>query len=77
MRCAKTFCHLCSHFLLLSFQSTQLQANMDRLKDEWAEFLKEQQRLKEEVDEEHNKAIGELSTKYCEMQKEWTKFPPF
>lgn len=50
---------------------------MDRLKDEWAEFLKEQQRLKEEVDEEHNKAIGELSTKYCEMQKELTKFPPF
>lgn len=77
VRCAKTFCHLCSHFLLLSFQSTQLQANMDRLKDEWAEFLKEQQRLKEEVDEEHNKAIGELSTKYCEMQKELTKFPPF
>lgn len=58
-----------------SQQSAQLQASADRLKDEWAEFLKEQQRLKEEVDEEHAKAVGELSTKYCEMQKDLTKFP--
>lgn len=62
---------------LLSFQSTQLQANMDRLKDERAEFLKELQRLKEEADDEHNEAVGQLSTKYCEMQKELTKHPPF
>lgn len=65
-----------SHFLV-SFQSTQLQANMDRLKDEWGEFLKEQQRLKDKVDEEHNKAVGELSAKYTKMQNELTKFPPF
>lgn len=58
-------------------QSTQLQANMERLKEERAEFLREQQRLKEEIDEEHDKAVGELSTKYCEMQKELTKYPPF
>ncbi|XP_051267068.1 biogenesis of lysosome-related organelles complex 1 subunit 5 [Dicentrarchus labrax] len=57
-------------------QSTQLQANMEHLKDEWAEFLKEQQRLKEEVDEEHAKAVGQLSTQYCEMKKDLTKFPP-
>lgn len=50
---------------------------MDRLKDERAEFLKELQRLKEEVDDEHNDAVGQLSTKYCEMQKELTKHPPF
>lgn len=50
---------------------------MDRLKEERTEFLKKQQRLKEEMDEEHDKAVGELTTKYCEMQKELTKFAPF
>lgn len=63
--------------VLVSPQSPQLQANMDRLKEERAEFLKKQQRLKEEIDEEHDKAVGELTTKYCEMQKELTKFSPF
>ncbi|XP_041670636.1 biogenesis of lysosome-related organelles complex 1 subunit 5 [Cheilinus undulatus] len=56
-------------------QSTQMQVNMERLKEEWAEFLKEQQRLKEEVDEEHVKAVGQLSTQYNEMKNELTKFP--
>lgn len=56
-------------------QSTQMQANMERLKEEWAEFLKEQQRLKEEVDEEHVKAVGQLSTQYNEMKNELPKFP--
>lgn len=54
-------------------QSTQLQESMGHLKDEWAEFLKEQQRLKEEVDEEHAKAVGELSAKYNEMKKDLEK----
>ncbi|XP_059182974.1 biogenesis of lysosome-related organelles complex 1 subunit 5 [Centropristis striata] len=58
-------------------QSTQLQANMEHLKDDWAEFLKEQQRLKEEVDEEHAKAVGQLSTRYSEKKKDLTKFSPF
>lgn len=57
-------------------QSTQLQAHREHLKDEWAEFLKEQQRLKEEVDEEHAKAVGELSTKYSEKKKDLDKFSP-
>lgn len=57
-------------------QSTQLQANMDCLKDEWAEFLKEQQRLKEEVDEEQAKAVEELHTQYAEMKKDLTKNTP-
>lgn len=57
-------------------QSNQLQKNMEHLKHEWAEFLKEQQRLKEEVDEEHTKAVGQLSTKYCEKKKDLTKFSP-
>ncbi|KAL7373571.1 hypothetical protein ABVT39_009821 [Epinephelus coioides] len=55
-------------------QNTQLQGNIERLKDEWAEFLKEQQRLKEEVDEEHAKAVGQLSTQYNEKKKDLTKF---
>ncbi|KAG7216789.1 hypothetical protein INR49_021187 [Caranx melampygus] len=58
-------------------QSTQLQTNMEHLKEDWADFLKEQQRLKEQVDEEHDKAVGELSTRYSEMKMELTKFPPF
>ncbi|XP_033494379.1 biogenesis of lysosome-related organelles complex 1 subunit 5 [Epinephelus lanceolatus] len=57
-------------------QNTQLQGNIERLKDEWAEFLKEQQRLKEEVDEEHAKAVGQLSTQYSEKKKDLTKFSP-
>ncbi|KAM9337685.1 biogenesis of lysosome-related organelles complex 1 subunit 5 [Symphorus nematophorus] len=57
-------------------QSNQLQMNMEHLKDEWAEFLKEQQRLKEEVDEEHAKSVGQLSTRFCEMKKDLTKFSP-
>ncbi|XP_053198653.1 biogenesis of lysosome-related organelles complex 1 subunit 5 [Scomber japonicus] len=58
-------------------QSTELQANMERLKVEWADFLKEQQRLKEEVDEEHAKAVGQLSAQYSEKKKDLTKMSPF
>lgn len=54
-------------------QSTQLQTNMEQLKDDWADFLKEQQRLKEEVDEEHAKAVGELSALYSEKKKDLAK----
>ncbi|XP_033841632.1 biogenesis of lysosome-related organelles complex 1 subunit 5 [Periophthalmus magnuspinnatus] len=54
-------------------QSKQLQENMEHLKEQWAEFLKEQQRLKEEVDEEHAKAVGGISAKYNEMKKDLDK----
>nr|XP_015810919.2 biogenesis of lysosome-related organelles complex 1 subunit 5 [Nothobranchius furzeri] len=54
-------------------QGAQLQANMEKLKEDWAEFLKEQQELKEEVDEEHAKAVGELSTRFSEKKKELAK----
>lgn len=60
----------------MSLKSTQLQTNMEHLKSEWEDFLKEQQRLKEEVDEEHAKAVGQLSIKYSEMKKDMTKFSP-
>lgn len=68
-------CCVCSH-PNVSFQSSQLQANMEHLKNEWEEFLKEQQRLKEVVDEEHAKAVGQLSIKYSEKKKDLTKFSP-
>lgn len=54
-------------------QGAQLQESMEHLKQEWAEFLKEQQRLKEEVDEDHAKAVGEISAKYNEMKKDLEK----
>ncbi|XP_051910006.1 biogenesis of lysosome-related organelles complex 1 subunit 5 isoform X1 [Hippocampus zosterae] len=54
-------------------QSGQLQENMERLKDEWADFLKEQQRLKEEVGEEHATAVGQISTCYSEKKKDLDK----
>lgn len=54
-------------------QGNQLQESMNHLKEEWAEFLKEQQRLKEEADEEHAKAVGEISTKYNEMKEDLEK----
>ncbi|XP_061820732.1 biogenesis of lysosome-related organelles complex 1 subunit 5 [Nerophis lumbriciformis] len=54
-------------------QSVQLQENMERMKEEWADFLKEQQRLKEEVEEEHAKAVGQLSTHYSEKKKDLDK----
>ncbi|XP_043960099.1 biogenesis of lysosome-related organelles complex 1 subunit 5-like isoform X2 [Gambusia affinis] len=55
-------------------QSSQLQSNMEKLKEDWAEFLKEQQRLKEEVDEEHAKAVGEISTRFSEKKKDLAQF---
>ncbi|XP_035981101.1 biogenesis of lysosome-related organelles complex 1 subunit 5 isoform X1 [Fundulus heteroclitus] len=55
-------------------QNTGLQANMEKLKEDWAEFVKEQQRLKEEVDEEHAKAVGELSSRFSEKKKDLVQF---
>ncbi|XP_053715951.1 biogenesis of lysosome-related organelles complex 1 subunit 5 [Synchiropus splendidus] len=55
---------------LEAHQSAQLQTNKERLIEEWADFLKEQQRLKEEVDDEHARAVGELSTRYSEKKKD-------
>lgn len=67
-------CEFCCVCLLVSYQGTQLKANMEQLKEDWAEFLKEQQRLQEEVDEEHARAVGQLSAKYAEKKKELAKF---
>ncbi|KAI1888984.1 hypothetical protein AGOR_G00174390 [Albula goreensis] len=58
-------------------QSTRLQACMARRKVDWEEFMKEQGRNKVEVDEEHAKAVGRLSTRYSEMKKDLAKFSHF
>ncbi|XP_048873438.1 biogenesis of lysosome-related organelles complex 1 subunit 5 isoform X1 [Brienomyrus brachyistius] len=56
-----------------ALQSPRLQLCMDRHRQEWEEFMKEQTLLKEQVDEEHAKAVGRLSAQYSEMKKELTK----
>jgi len=58
-------------------QNTHLQLCLERRKQDWEEFLKEQSRLKEEVDEEHAKAVGRLSAQYDEMKKDLTKYSSF
>jgi len=58
-------------------QNTHLQLCLERRKLDWDEFLKEQSRLKEEVDEEHAKAVGRLSAQYDEMKKDLTKYSSF
>ncbi|KAM3860375.1 biogenesis of lysosome-related organelles complex 1 subunit 5-like [Diretmus argenteus] len=62
---------------LEAHQVTTLELSMEHCKEEWEEFLKEQQRLREEVDEEHAKAVGRLSTQYSEMKKDLSKLSPF
>ncbi|XP_034026950.1 biogenesis of lysosome-related organelles complex 1 subunit 5 [Thalassophryne amazonica] len=62
---------------LEAHQSTKLQANMEHLKDEWTEFLKEQQRLKEKVDEEHAKNVGQLSARYSKIKEDLDKLSDF
>lgn len=57
--------------------SVILQEGMEKRKADWEDFLKEQARLKEEVDEEHAKAVGRLSTQYSEMKKDLAKFSHF
>ncbi|XP_062335620.1 biogenesis of lysosome-related organelles complex 1 subunit 5 isoform X1 [Osmerus eperlanus] len=58
-------------------QSPYIQASLERRREDWEEFLKEQQSQKEEVDEEHTKAVGRLSCQYSEMKKDLAKFSHF
>lgn len=58
-------------------QNTHLQVSAERRKQDWEEFLKEQSRLKEEVDEEHVKAVGRLSAQYNDMKKDLAKYSSF
>ncbi len=58
-------------------QNTHLQVCAERRKQDWEEFLKEQSWLKEEVDEEHAKAVGRLSAQYNDMKKDLAKYSSF
>ncbi|XP_018596506.1 biogenesis of lysosome-related organelles complex 1 subunit 5 isoform X2 [Scleropages formosus] len=58
-------------------ESTHLQEFAERHKQDWEEFLKEQTVLKEQVDEEHAKAVSRLSAQYSVMKKELAKFSHF
>lgn len=49
---------------------------MCHLKDEWADFLKEQQRLRMKVDEEHEEAVRQLTERYLVMERELIKSYP-
>ncbi|KAI5616432.1 biogenesis of lysosome-related organelles complex 1 subunit 5, partial [Silurus asotus] len=54
-------------------QSILLQEGMEKRKNDWEDFLKEQAKLKEEVDDEHVKAVSRLTTQYSEMKKDLAK----
>ncbi|XP_066542826.1 biogenesis of lysosome-related organelles complex 1 subunit 5 [Hoplias malabaricus] len=60
-----------------AWNNTRLQESMEKRREDWEKFLKEQAHLKGEVDEEHVKAVGRLSTQYSEMKKDLGKFSHF
>ncbi|KAK3515472.1 hypothetical protein QTP70_022946 [Hemibagrus guttatus] len=57
--------------------SIVLQEGMEKRKADWEDFVKQQSRLREEVEEEHAKAVGRLSTQYSEIQKDLAKLSHF
>lgn len=64
------------------FSSCQLQADKVMAREEkciahWEEFMKEQQKKRAEVDEEHRKAMERLKEQYSEMEKELAKYASF
>uniref|UniRef100_A0A3P9K3Z9 Biogenesis of lysosome-related organelles complex 1 subunit 5 n=1 Tax=Oryzias latipes TaxID=8090 RepID=A0A3P9K3Z9_ORYLA len=66
--------HVAERVQQRELEAQKLQANMEKLKEDWSEFLKEQQVLKEEVDEEHAKAVGELGTRFSEKKKDLAQY---
>uniref|UniRef100_A0A673JDB0 Biogenesis of lysosome-related organelles complex 1 subunit 5 n=1 Tax=Sinocyclocheilus rhinocerous TaxID=307959 RepID=A0A673JDB0_9TELE len=68
---------ICILYVDVCVQNTHLQVCAERRKQNWEEFLKEQSRLKEEVDEEHAKAVGRLSAQYNDMKKDLAKYSSF
>lgn len=62
---------------MLLTQSAQLQAGVAQEREAWEEFLREQQHLRDQVDEEHAKAVGRLSTHYSEMKSDLERMVPF
>ncbi|KAG2458518.1 BL1S5 protein, partial [Polypterus senegalus] len=58
-------------------QSDSPPASREKYQSEWEEFMKEQTRRKEEVDEEHAKAVTRLSAHYGELERDLAKFTTF
>ncbi|XP_051538456.1 biogenesis of lysosome-related organelles complex 1 subunit 5-like isoform X2 [Myxocyprinus asiaticus] len=58
-------------------QSTHVQVCVEKRRQDWEEFLKEQGALKEDVDEEHTKAVSRLTAQYDEMKKDLSKYSGF
>lgn len=58
---------------LAAEKSTHLQVSLERRRQDWDDFMKDQSHLKQEVDEEHAKAVARLSAQYDEMKKDLVK----
>ncbi|XP_076868393.1 biogenesis of lysosome-related organelles complex 1 subunit 5 [Brachyhypopomus gauderio] len=57
--------------------STRLQECTQRHNEDWEEFLRLQAKLKQELEDEHARAVSRLSTQYSEMEKDLARFSPF
>lgn len=58
-------------------QADKLMAGEEKRGAQQETFLKEQQNKREEVDEEHRKAMERLREQYSEMEKELAKYVSF
>ncbi|NXW61522.1 BL1S5 protein, partial [Eurystomus gularis] len=63
-------------------EERKLQADKQLAREEkyvahWEEFMREQQKKRAEVDEEHRKAVERLKEQYSEMEKELAKYGSF
>ncbi|NXI56769.1 BL1S5 protein, partial [Chloroceryle aenea] len=58
-------------------QADKLLAGKEKRVAQWEEFMREQQKKRAEVDEEHRKAMERLREQYSQMEKELTKYGSF
>ncbi|XP_008948463.1 PREDICTED: biogenesis of lysosome-related organelles complex 1 subunit 5, partial [Merops nubicus] len=58
-------------------QEDKLLAREEKQVAHWEEFMREQQKQRGEVDEEHRKAVERLREQYSEMEKDLAKYSSF
>ncbi|NXD76127.1 BL1S5 protein, partial [Halcyon senegalensis] len=58
-------------------QVDKLLASREKRVAHWEEFMREQQKKRAEVEEEHRKAMERLKEQYAEMEKELAKYGSF
>ncbi|NXG72931.1 BL1S5 protein, partial [Baryphthengus martii] len=58
-------------------QADKLLAGEEKRVAHWEEFMREQEKKRAEVDEEHRKAVERLREQYSEMEKELAKYGAF